>query len=111
MAQALPSMASGVSLLAMTTSYLSVDGGRIAYEVTGEGPLVVCVPGMGDVRQIFRHTVPALVGAGYRVASMDLRGHGESDATMADYGDAATARDLLALIAHLGGPAIVVGSS
>jgi len=95
----------------MTTSYLNVDGGRIAYEVTGEGPLVVCVPGMGDVRQIFRRTVPALVGAGYRVASMDLRGHGESDATMTGYGDAATARDLLALIAHLGGPAIVVGSS
>ena len=87
----------------MTTSYLNVDGGRIAYEVTGEGPLVVCVPGMGDVRQIFRHTVPALAAAGYRVAAMDLRGHGDSDATMTEYGDAPTARDLLALIAHLGG--------
>src|SRR5215217_1287179 len=95
----------------MTTSYLGVDGGRIAYEVTGTGPLVVCVPGMGDVRQVFRHMAPALVAAGYRVATMDLRGHGDSDATMAEYGDAATARDLLALIAHLGGPAIVVGNS
>jgi pimeloyl-ACP methyl ester carboxylesterase len=95
----------------MATSYLNVDGGRVAYEVTGEGPLVVCVPGMGDVRQIFRHTAPALQAAGYRVAVMDLRGHGDSDATMPEYGDAPTARDLLALIAHLGGPAIVVGSS
>jgi pimeloyl-ACP methyl ester carboxylesterase len=95
----------------MTTSYLDVDGGRVAYEVTGEGPLVVAVPGMGDVRQIFRHTAPALAAAGYRVAVMDLRGHGDSDATMAGYGDEPTARDLLALIAHLGGPAIVVGNS
>jgi pimeloyl-ACP methyl ester carboxylesterase len=96
----------------MTTSYLSVDGGRVAYEVTGEGPLVVCVPGIGDVRQVFRHPVPALVAAGYRVATMDLRGHGDSDATMIEYGDVATARDLLALIDHLAdGPAIVVGSS
>jgi pimeloyl-ACP methyl ester carboxylesterase len=105
----------------MTTSYLNVDGGRIAYEVTGAGPLVVCVPGMGDVRQIFRHTAPALASAGYRVAVMDLRGHGDSDATMSEYGDAPTARDLLALIAHLGGGlrgpqgeasrAIVVGNS
>jgi pimeloyl-ACP methyl ester carboxylesterase len=95
----------------MSTSYLDVDGGRIAYDVAGDGPLVVCVPGMGDVRQIFRNTVPALVAAGYRVATMDLRGHGDSDATFADYGDGPTGRDLLALIAHLGGPATVIGNS
>lgn len=95
----------------MTTSYLSVDGGRIAYEVSGDGPLVVCVPGMGDVRQVYRHTAPALVEAGHRVAVMDLRGHGESDTTFAAYDDPAAARDLLALIAHLGGPAVVLGNS
>ena len=95
----------------MTTSYLNVDGGRIAYEVSGDGPLVVCVPGMGDVRQVFRNTVPALVAAGYRVAVMDLRGHGESDTTFATYDDPSAARDLLALIDHLDGPAVVLGSS
>lgn len=96
----------------MATSYLNVDGGRIAYEVSGQGPLVVCVPGMGDVRQVFRHTTPALVAAGYRVASFDLRGHGESDTTFASCDDAAAASDLLALIDHLGaGPAVVLGSS
>ncbi|GAA0922480.1 hypothetical protein GCM10009557_91750 [Virgisporangium ochraceum] len=61
----------------MSVSYLSVDGQRVAYEVTGDGPLVVCVPGMGDVRQVFRNTAPALAAAGYRVAVMDLRGHGD----------------------------------
>jgi pimeloyl-ACP methyl ester carboxylesterase len=95
----------------MRVSWLEVEGGRVAYEVSGEGPLVVCVPGMGDVRGVFRHTVPALVEAGYRVAVMDLRGHGDSDATFTEYGDPAVARDLLALIDRLGGPAIVVGSS
>lgn len=95
----------------MTTSYLSVDGGRIAYEVSGTGPLAVCVPGMGDVREVYRHTVPALVAAGYRVAAFDLRGHGESGTTFAAFDDPAAARDLLALIGHLGGPAVVLGSS
>jgi pimeloyl-ACP methyl ester carboxylesterase len=95
----------------MSVSYLSVDGQRVAYEVTGDGPLVVCVPGMGDVRQVFRNTAPALVAAGYRVAVMDLRGHGDSDTAFAEYGDPASARDLLALVEHLGGPAVVLGSS
>ncbi len=36
------------------TDFLDVPGGRIAYDVTGEGPLVVCVPGMGDMRATFR---------------------------------------------------------
>ena len=95
----------------MNISYLDVDGGRIAYEVAGDGPLVVCVPGMGDVRQVFRHTAPALVAAGYRVAVMDLRGHGDSDTTFSAYGDVPAADDLLALVEHLGGPAVVLGSS
>ena len=30
------------------TRFLDRPGGRIAYDVAGEGPLVVCVPGMGD---------------------------------------------------------------
>jgi pimeloyl-ACP methyl ester carboxylesterase len=59
-----------------------------------------------------------LAQAGYRVASADLRGHGESSmgrmsVTGAD--DAIThpdiAADLLALIRHLGGPAVIVGHS
>jgi pimeloyl-ACP methyl ester carboxylesterase len=85
--------------------------GRIAYEVVGEGPLVVCVPGMGELRSLYRHTTPALVAAGYRVATMDLRGHGDSDATFSSYDDVAAGGDVVALIEHLGGPAVVVGSS
>ncbi len=93
------------------TRFLQRDGGRIAYDVAGEGPLVICAPGMGDLRQTFRHLVPALLGAGYRVAAFDLRGHGESDTTFASYDDPAEASDIIALAEHLGGPATVVGNS
>jgi pimeloyl-ACP methyl ester carboxylesterase len=95
----------------MTTSYLERGEGRIGYDVRGEGPLVVCLPGMGDLRSVYRHSVPALVGAGFRVATMDLRGHGDSDGTFATYDDVAAGTDALALIDHLGGPAILVGNS
>lgn len=95
----------------MATSFLDRGEGRIAYEVQGDGPLVVCVPGIGDLRSVFRFLVPALVDAGFRVAAMDLRGHGDSDDGFAAYDDPATASDILALVEHLGGPAVVVGNS
>jgi pimeloyl-ACP methyl ester carboxylesterase len=66
---------------------------------------------MGDLRGAYRFLAPALVNAGYRVASTDLRGHGDSDATFDSYGDVETAGDVLALIEELGGPAVVVGNS
>ena len=85
--------------------------GRIAYDVQGNGPLVICAPGMGDLRQSFRYLVPALLDAGYRVATFDIRGHGESDITFSTYDDDAEASDILALIDHLGGPATIIGNS
>ncbi|GAB7192547.1 alpha/beta hydrolase [Kineococcus sp. NUM-3379] len=86
-------------------------GGRLAYDVRGSGPLLVCVPGMGDLRGTFRHLVPALVEAGYRVATVDLRGHGGSDTTFDAYDAQAAAGDVEALVAELGGPAVLVGNS
>jgi pimeloyl-ACP methyl ester carboxylesterase len=94
-----------------TNSFLARPGGRVSYDVTGAGPLVVLVPGMGDLRSSYRYLAPVLVAAGYRVASTDLRGHGESDTTFASYGDTDTAGDVSALIAELGGPAVIVGNS
>jgi pimeloyl-ACP methyl ester carboxylesterase len=93
------------------TEFLAIDGGRLAYDVTGEGPLVVLVHGMGDGRQAYRFVVPELVAAGFRVASMDLRGHGESSLGWPSYTRTDVAGDILALIRHLGGPAVVVGHS
>jgi pimeloyl-ACP methyl ester carboxylesterase len=92
-------------------SYLQRPDGRIAFEVAGAGPLVVCVPGMGDLRSVYRVLATRLVEAGYRVASMDLRGHGDSDTTFERYDDVAAGTDILALIEHHGGPAVVIGNS
>jgi pimeloyl-ACP methyl ester carboxylesterase len=93
------------------TRYLERDEGRVGYEVRGEGPLVLCVPGMGELRSSFRSTMPALVAEGFRVASVDLRGHGDSDATFSAYDDPANAADVEALVDHLGAPAVIVGNS
>jgi pimeloyl-ACP methyl ester carboxylesterase len=45
------------------TEFLDIRGGRIAYDVTGEGPLIVLSHGIGDRRQAFRFLVPELVRA------------------------------------------------
>jgi len=96
----------------MTHSYLQRPDGRIAYEVFGsEGPLVVCVPGMGQLRQTYRMVAPELARRPARVVTMDIRGHGDSDATFSSYDDPALASDILALIKELGEPAFVVGNS
>ncbi|MBP0457021.1 alpha/beta fold hydrolase [Streptomyces montanisoli] len=93
------------------TEYLAVDGGTIAYEVAGSGPLIVLSHGMGDSRAAFRAVIPPLVAAGYRVAAVDLRGHGESSTGWPAWSRTAIAGDLLAVIRHLGGPAVLVGHS
>ena len=93
------------------TEFLAVEGGRIAYEVVGEGPLVVLAHGMGDNRNAYRFLVPVLTAAGYRVANTDLRGQGESSTGWSSYTRTDTAADLLALIRQLGGPAVIVGHS
>ncbi|MFN8108308.1 MAG: alpha/beta hydrolase [Thermoleophilia bacterium] len=93
------------------TKFLTRPDGRIAYDVTGAGPLVVCVPGMGVPRTTFREFADALAKAGNRVATMDIRGHGDSDTTFHAYDDPAAGADALALIEALGEPAAIVGNS
>ncbi|MGW0580121.1 alpha/beta fold hydrolase, partial [Streptomyces sp. NPDC002920] len=93
------------------TEHLAVDGGTIAYEVAGSGPLIVLAHGMGDSRAAYRAVIPPLVAAGYRVAAVDLRGCGESSVGWPAWSRTAIAGDLLAVIRHLGGPAVLVGHS
>ena len=93
------------------TEFLALDGGTLAYDVTGSGPLVVLAHGMGDDRSSYRFVTPQLVAAGYRVAAVDLRGFGESSADWPAYTRTDIAGDLVALVRHLGGPAVLVGHS
>ena len=97
-----------------TVQYIQRPEGRVAYTVDGpaDGRLIVLVPGMGDLRSTWRELVGPLLGAGYRVAVTDLRGHGDSDTTFRTHGDIATAADVLALVDELGGgPAVLIGNS
>lgn len=93
--------------------FLDVPGGRLAFDVNGpdDAALVLCVAGMGDRRAAFRFLMPILVEAGYRVACMDQRGHGDSSAQWVSYDSPATGEDMLALIHHLEGPATIIGHS
>lgn len=95
------------------TEFFDIPGGRIAFEVAGEGPLIVLSHGLGDRRQAYRFVVPELVRAGFRVAAADMRGHGESSlGAWQSISRTDVAGDLAALIRHLGGgPAVVVGHS
>ena len=93
------------------TEYVAVEGGRIAHDVIGDGPLVVLSPGMADTRSTYRFLAPLIADAGYRVASVDLRGHGESSTGWSSYSHADTAGDLMEVIRKLGAPAVIVGQS
>lgn len=66
---------------------------------------------MGDLRSTFRFIAPELVSHGYRVAIIDLRGHGDSSTTFTSHDNPGNAADVTSLVPHLGGPAVLVGNS
>ncbi|MEQ1874137.1 MAG: alpha/beta hydrolase [Ilumatobacteraceae bacterium] len=49
-----------------------------AVQDEGDGPAVMLLHGFPDSHNLWRHQVPALVAAGYRVIAPDLRGFGDS---------------------------------
>jgi pimeloyl-ACP methyl ester carboxylesterase len=96
----------------MATKFLKQKSGQIAYDVEGNGPLVVCVPSLGDLRGEYRFLRPLLVEAGFQVATMDVRGHGDTSIKWDDFSVAGVGEDILALVRELkAGPAVVVGTS
>lgn len=99
------------SQMAMAISYIETEGGKLAVEVEGDGPLIICSPAMGDTREAFAPLAAQLVASGYRVARIDLRGHGDSSAHFDRYGDEATAEDLLKVIEVLGGTSVVLAGA
>ncbi|MBV8993831.1 MAG: alpha/beta fold hydrolase [Pseudonocardiales bacterium] len=92
---------------------VGLNGIRLSYQVTGTGELVVLVMGTGSPGRVWQlHQVPALVAAGYRVATIDNRGIPPSDVCVGGMTIDDLVGDTAALIQHLGdGPARVVGTS
>jgi len=66
--------------LAYANKMLQRDGVSLNYIDEGEGPVVLLVHGFPDSIHVWRHQVPALLDAGYRVITVDNRGMGQSDA-------------------------------
>jgi pimeloyl-ACP methyl ester carboxylesterase len=97
----------------LPTQFLQRPNGIIAFDDSGTtGPLVVQVPGMGDLRHEYRFLTPQLVAAGFCVVSMDIRGHGESSVEWPDYSAAAVGSDIVALDRHLNAEsAFIIGTS
>ena len=93
------------------TAHLIIGQNTIAYDLIGEGPLVVLAHGIGDSRHSYRFVAPALAAAGYRVATVDIRGCGESSVNWDGYSRTDIAGDLVTLVRELGGPAVIVGQS
>ncbi len=96
-----------------TTCRMRVGRGVIGFDDTGgSGPMVIAAPGMGDLRGEYRYLTPYLAAAGYRVVTLDVRGHGASSPEWDDYSARAVGRDIVALITHLGqARATVIGNS
>ncbi|MFI7433686.1 alpha/beta fold hydrolase [Micromonospora haikouensis] len=62
----------------MRQSQVTVNGVDIAYRELGEGPLALLVHGFPFTPNSFRHLVPVLVDAGYRVVTPWTRGFAPS---------------------------------
>ncbi|MCU1280876.1 MAG: hydrolase [bacterium] len=108
-------MAGGDALVAVAPAVDARDdtgGATLACLVAGDGPLVLCAHGFPDCARTFRHQVPALVAAGFRVVAPYLRGYAPSTvARDGRYDASALGNDLVALARHFspGAPARLVG--
>jgi pimeloyl-ACP methyl ester carboxylesterase len=87
-----------------TTRTVTRNGVKIAVDVAGHGPPVILAHGFPELAFSWRHQVPALVSAGYRVAVPEQRGYGRSDRPDAieDYDIVQLTGDLLAVLDDLG---------
>ena len=79
---------------------LTRDGVSLNYLDEGNGPAVLLIHGFPDSINLWRHQIPALLDAGYRVIAADNRGMGQSAApqAIADYSLDEIIADLLAVL-------------
>ncbi len=92
---------------------LEVNGTRLYYQQSGQGPDVVLVHAVTSNQAVWMFTgLVDTLAAHFRVTSYDLRGHGASDRPQTGYTSAAMAEDFKQLHSALGlEPAFLVGHS
>jgi pimeloyl-ACP methyl ester carboxylesterase len=83
---------------------LRVDGVELHVAELGSGPPVVLCHGFPELWYSWRHQLPALAGAGYRVVAPDLRGYGQSSipADVEAYDLTSVCEDMVGLLDDLG---------
>lgn len=97
---------------ALTHRLVPAPAGRIHLAEQGSGPLVLLVHGFPESWYSWRHQLPALAAAGYRVAALDVRGYGRSSrpAAVEAYRMRELVEDCVAVVEALGErTAVVVG--
>ncbi|WP_421936506.1 alpha/beta fold hydrolase [Phenylobacterium sp.] len=84
--------------------YDDINGIRMHTAEVGEGPPVILCHGFPELWYTWRHQMPALAEAGYRVIAPDLRGAGETTAPLdvAGYAPQNQCADILSLMDRLG---------
>jgi len=91
---------------------VATNGIHLRVALAGKGPLVLLVHGWPESWYSWRHQIPVLAEAGYRVAAPDVRGYGGSDKPEAieAYAINEMCADIAGLIAALGErQAILIG--
>lgn len=66
--------------MAHRSRQLTRQGVSLNYIDEGQGPAVLMIHGFPDSLKVWRHQIPVLLAAGYRVIAADNRGMGQSDA-------------------------------
>ncbi|MFE2442920.1 alpha/beta fold hydrolase [Streptomyces sp. NPDC059426] len=94
----------------LTHRLVSSPAGRIHLVEHGTGPLVLLVHGFPESWYSWRHQLPALAAAGYRVAAIDVRGYGRSSrpGEVAAYRMRELVADNVAVVEALGEESAVV---
>jgi pimeloyl-ACP methyl ester carboxylesterase len=89
---------------------ISANGIRFHIAESGAGPLVLLLHGFPEFWWAWRHQLPRVADAGFRVVAPDLRGYGATDKPPRGYDSLTLAADVAGLIRALGErDAIVVG--
>ncbi len=85
----------------MTTLSTTRGDFEVILDGPDDGPLIVLLHGFPELNVSWRHQIPALTQAGYRVLAPNQRGYGDS-VRGGSYATADLARDVIAMLDELG---------